>query len=322
MMLRPIWHRYIIQFEVMIRNMKNIKSKLFNRRTALFYMALPFVLLIFIFSYLPLAGWIYAFSDSMPGSANGIHFVGLDLFKRMFMKGSTFGYALRNTLIMGVLTLITTPIPVIFALSLAEVRNSKISRMVQTITSLPNFVSWVLVYGIFFMFFSSQGFVNNVLVNLGWIKEPLNVLANEKWVWVIQTLASLWKTLGWNAIIYIAALAGIDRGLYEAAEVDGAGRFAKIWNISIPGLKQTFFVLLLLAVGNILNTGFEQYYVFRNPSILNRIDVIDTYIYTQGITNMEFGYSTAVGMAKSLVSISLLMFVNSVSKKIRGETII
>lgn len=302
--------------------MKNLKSKLFNRRNTLLYMALPFVAVIFIFNYLPLGGWVYAFSDSMPGSVNGIHFVGFDLFKRMFIKGSTFRYALRNTLVMGCLILVATPIPVIFALSLAEVKNSKVSRFIQTITSLPNFVSWILVYGIFFVFFNSQGVVNNALLNLKLIDTPLEVLASEKWVWVIQTLASLWKTLGWNAIIYIAALAGIDKELYEAASVDGAGRFAKMWNISVPGLKQTFFVLLLLAVGNILNTGFEQYYVFRNPLILNKIDVLDTYIYTQGITNMEFGYSTAVGMAKSLVSILLLMLVNSFSKKIRGESII
>ena len=305
-----------------IRTMKNLKSRLFNRRTSLLYMALPFVVLIFIFSYLPLHGWIYAFSDSMPGSAKGIHFIGLRLFERMFMPGSTFIYALRNTLAMGSLILIVTPLPVIFAICLAEVRNTKASRIIQTITSLPNFVSWVLVYGIFFILFSNQGFVNTALLSLGLINEPLNVLANAKWVWVVQTLATLWKTLGWEAIIYIAALAGIDKELYEAAYMDGAGRFAKIWYVSVPGLLQTFFVLLLLAIGNILNSGFEQYYVFRNPVILNKIDVLDTYIYTQGITNMEFGYSTAVSMAKSLVSISLLMFVNYVSKKVRGISII
>ena len=305
-----------------IGTMKNLKSRLFNRRTSLLYMALPFVVLIFVFSYLPLHGWIYAFSDSMPGSAKGIHFVGLSLFKRMFMPGSTFIYALRNTLAMGSLILISTPLPVIFALCLAEVRNTKASRTIQTITSLPNFVSWVLVYGIFFIMFSSQGFVNNALLSLRLIDEPINVLANAKWVWVVQTLATLWKTLGWEAIIYIAALASIDKELYEAAYMDGAGRFAKMWYVSVPGLRQTFFVLLLLAVGNILNSGFEQYYVFRNPLILNKIDVLDTYIYTQGITNMEFGYSTAVGMAKSLVSVSLLMFVNYISKKVRGDSII
>ncbi len=299
-----------------------LKKKLWNRRMFLLYMAIPFVVLIFIFNYLPLFGWIYAFSDSMPGASGGIHFVGLSMFRRMFMKGSTFGLALRNTLIMGALILLTTPLPVVFALLLSEVKNSKISRIIQTVTSLPNFVSWVLVFGIFFAFFSSQGFVNNLLMNLNLISEPLNILANEKWVWVIQTLATLWKTLGWNAIIYIAALAGIDKEMYEAASVDGAGRFAKMLHISIPGLKETFFVLLLLNVGNILNTGFEQYYVFRNPTILNRIDVLDTYIYTQGITNMEFGYSTAVGMAKSIVSVCLLLAVNRFSKKIRGEAII
>lgn len=297
-------------------------SKLFNRRTSLLYMALPFIVIIFVFSYLPLRGWIYAFSDSMPGKISKMNFVGFEMFERMFSKGSAFGNSLRNTLVMSFLNIVVAPVPVVFALCLAEIKSTKISRVVQTVTSLPNFVSWVLVYGIFFAFFSSQGVVNSLLVNLNLIKEPLNVLANEKYVWYIQALIGIWKTLGWSAIIYIAALAGVDRELYDAAFVDGAGRFRKMLHVSIPSLSQTFFVLLLLSVGNLLNTGFEQYFVFRNPSIMDKINVLDIYIYTQGITNMEFGYATAVGMARSLVSVLLLFTVNLLSKKVRGESIV
>lgn len=288
----------------------------------LFYMALPFVILMVIFNYLPLVGWIYAFSEGMPRAIQDVQFVGLELFKRMWMKGSTFPYALRNTLIMGGMMLLTMPFPVMFALGLAEVKNARLSRVIQTVASLPNFISWILVYGIFYMFFSSQGVINQLFLHFKWISAPMEILVDEDKTWVVQTFISLWKTLGWNAIIYIAALSGIDKTLYEAADVDGAGRLAKIWYISLPELKNTFFVLLLLAVGNILNTGFEQYYVFRNPLILNKIDVLDTYIYTQGITNMEFGYATAIGMAKSIVSIGILFLVNALSKKARGESIL
>lgn len=301
---------------------KSLRSRVFNDRTSLFYMALPFVGLIFIFSYLPLYGWLYAFSDSMPGPISTMHFVGLDLFKRMFSVGSTFTSSLRNTLVMSFLQLLTTPLPIFFALLLAEIKISKVSRVIQTITSLPNFISWVLVYAIFYVFFSSQGFINSLLINLGLIKEPLNVLANDQIVWYLQTLVSIWKGLGWSAIIYIAALAGVDKELYDAAEVDGAGRFGKMIHVSLPGLMPTYFVLLLLAVGNMLNNGFEQFFVFRNPNIMNKIDVLDIYVYTQGISNMEFGYATAVGMARSIVSIILLFVVNFASKRVRGQAII
>ena len=285
-------------------------------------MTLPFIALIFIFHYLPLFGWIYAFSDSMPGKISSLHFVGLGMFKRMFSVGSAFGNSLRNSLVMSFLHILLSPVPVIFALCLAEVKNSKVSRVVQTITSLPNFVSWVLVYAVFFVFFSSQGVINTVLLDFNLIKEPLNVLANEDYAWYFQALVGLWKTTGWSAIIYIAALAGVDRELYDAANVDGAGRFGKILHVSLPGLAQTYFVLLMLSIGSLLNTGFEQFYVFRNPSVMNKINVLDVYIYTQGISNMEFGYATAVGMARSLVSILLLLTVNTLSKRVRGESLV
>jgi putative aldouronate transport system permease protein len=301
---------------------KSLSSILFNERTFLLYMSLPFVALLFIFCYLPLYGWVYSFSDSMPGPLSKMHFVGFELFRRMFTVGSTFLNSLRNTLALSILQLLTAPLSVMFALLLAEVRNSKMSRIIQTASSLPNFISWVLVYAIFFTFCSSQGFINTALINLKFIKEPLNILANDQIVWYFQTLVSVWKGLGWAAIIYIAALAGVDRELYDAAEVDGAGRFRKMIHVSLPGLLPTFFVMLLLSIGNILNGGFEQFYVFRNPNIINKIDVLDIYVYTQGITYMEFGYATAVGMAKSLVSIVLLFGVNFVSKKVRGQAII
>jgi putative aldouronate transport system permease protein len=292
----------------------------------LFLMALPFVALIFVFSYLPLWGWVYSFFNFQISKSFfdifSQKFVGLSFFSRMFSPGSMFMGSLINTLAMSGLALLVSPLPIIFALFLAEIRNSALSRTIQTITSLPNFISWILVYGFCFAMFSSQGVMNTILTNLHLINSPLNVLANAKIVWGFQTLLNLWKTIGWSAIIYIASLAGVDRELYDAAEVDGANRFGKMLHISVPGLMPTFIVLLILSVGNLVNVGFEQYFVFRNPIITEKIDVLDIYIYTQGLTNMEFSYATAVGMYKSLVSILLLFGVNAISKKAVGRSII
>lgn len=304
-------------------NRKSLNNRLLSRKLKLFYMALPFFALLILFYYLPLYGWIYSFFDSLPGTpVKEMNFIGLKFFERMFTPGSTFGYSLRNTLVMSFLQLITAPLPVIFALFLSEMKNKKSSKLIQTVTSLPNFISWPLVYAIFFTFFNSQGVVNSLLMSLNLISEPLNILANENNVWYVQTLVITWKTIGWYAIIYIASLSGIDGSLYDAADVDGAGRFGKMWHVSVPGIMPTFVVLMLLSVGNLLNSGFEQYWVFRNPVISQKIDVLDIYIYNQGLVNMEIGYATAVGMARSLVSIFLLFLVNYTARKANGQSIL
>lgn len=299
-------------------HVRHLKTKI-----KLFLMALPFIAFIFIFGYFPLHGWIYAFFKELPGTPiKDMHFAGLDLFKRMFIPGSTFLNSLRNTLVMSLINLATSPLPMIFALFLAEIRNAKVARVIQTVASLPNFISWVLVFGIFFSFFSSQGVINDWLVNLHIIKEPLNVLGNADIVWWLQPLVvSNWKTVGWGAIIYMAALSGLSKEVYDAAEVDGAGRFGKMWYVSLPGLMPTFIVLLVIQIGYILNIGFEQFYVFRNPTVIPKIDTLDVYIYVQGIQHMEINYAIAVGMARSLVSISLLLIVNNIAKKVNGKPI-
>ena len=194
--------------------------------------------------------------------------------------------------------------------------------MVQTGTSIPNFISWVLVYSIVFMLLSSEGSaLNNILLGLGLVKEPVNPLTNVKHAWFIQVAIGAWKTLGYNAIIYLSAISSIDQELYQAADVDGANTWQKIVHVTVPGLLSTFFVLLLLAISNMLSNGFDQYWLLGNGMTWDKLEVFDTYVYRMGIKNMEYSLATAMGIFKSVVSIILLSFANWASRRLRGESI-
>ena len=194
--------------------------------------------------------------------------------------------------------------------------------MVQTGTSIPNFISWVLVYSIVFMLLSSKSSaLNNILMGLGLVKEPVNPLTNAKHAWLIQVAIGAWKTLGYNAIIYLSAITSIDQELYQAADVDGANTWQKIVHVTVPGLLSTFFVLLLLAISNMLSNGFDQYWLLGNGMTWDKLEVFDTYVYRMGIKNMEYSLATAMGIFKSVVSIILLSFANWASKRLRGESI-
>lgn len=293
----------------------------------LFFMALPFLILAFIFSYLPLYGWIYAFYDYSP--ALGISqspYVGLKWFTAMFtneIQRSEIVRVMRNTFGVNLLGLMTSVVPVIFAIFLMEIKSNWYKKTVQILTTLPNFISWILVYSFVFMLFSvHNGFVNQVLMNLGWISEPINFLASDSHIWLKITILGLWKGLGWGAILYIAAIAGIDQELYDAAKVDGAGRFKLMWHVTVPGLMPTFFVLLMLSISGFISAGFDQFFVFQNAVNASHIEVLDLYVYNIGIAKSGFSYSTAVSILKSLVSIALLFGANRLSKIVRGETII
>lgn len=194
--------------------------------------------------------------------------------------------------------------------------------MVQTGTSIPNFISWVLVYSIVFMLLSSESSaLNNILMGLGLVKEPVNPLTNAKHAWLIQVAIGAWKTLGYNAIIYLSAITSIDQELYQAADVDGANTWQKIVHVTVPGLLSTFFVLLLLAISNMLSNGFDQYWLLGNGMTWDKLEVFDTYVYRMGIKNMEYSLATAMGIFKSVVSIILLSFANWASKRLRGDSI-
>lgn len=289
----------------------------------LLLMAIPFVLFVFAFSYVPLSGWILAFFDYEPGIAlSHTQFVGLKFFELMLHDNGNMFRVLRNTLVMSFLYILCSPLPVLFAIMLTEVPSKAFRKLVQTTTTLPNFISWIIVYSLAFSIFSSDGLLNRVLISWGIIHAPTNILGNGSAVWLFQTALGVWKSLGWNAIIYLAAIAGIDSELYDAASVDGAGRFSRIIHVTIPGISSTFFVLLLLSVSNLLSLGLDQYLVFYNSMVADRIEVIDYYVYRIGLLTNDYSYATAIGIFKTVVSIALLFSINGVSKKIRGESLI
>jgi len=297
------------------------KKKMNKQRWVLLGMVLiPFAALV-TFAYVPIWGWLIAFFKYSPGRPLfSSPFVGLDNFKRLF-QGTQFLNVLRNTLALSFLSLAMSPVPLIFAILLNECRGKFFKRFIQTAASLPNFISWVIVYSIFFMFLSVEdGFINTWLINLGLVDKRISFLTNSNMVWPLQTFIALWKSMGWSAIVFLAGIAGIDQELYQAAEVDGAGRFGKIWHITLPGLMPTFTILLILSVGGILSNGFSQYWMFWNPLINNQIQVIDIYVVRMGIEQFNFSFATAVGIFKTIVSVILLVSVNSIAKRISGGT--
>ncbi len=292
----------------------------------LFLMILPFLILVFLFSYFPLHGWIYALYDyRAPLKLSQCEFVGLKWFKALFSNPTQVSQlivVLKNTFAMSLLGIATSFLPVLFAIFLNEIKVKWFRNLVQTLTTIPNFISWTLVYSIAFCLFSTTGMFNTVLQNLGIISEPLKILDSGQHVWLQMLLWSTWKGLGWGAIMYLAAITGIDQEMYDAAKVDGAGRWQIIRNITIPSLMPTYFVMLMLSVANFLNNGMDQYYVFQNSFNRDSIQVLDLYVYNIGMTGRSMSLATAVGVMKSLVSVTLLMIVNFVSKKTRGEGLV
>jgi putative aldouronate transport system permease protein len=296
------------------------------RGLRLFFMLLPFIVLVFFLSYLPLSGWLYSLYYYKPGLPIGPdNFVGLENFRMIIQDRYAVEdilRVLRNTFAMSLIGLLTSPLPMVFAIFLNEISHIAYRKIIQTVTTIPNFISWVLVYAVAYAMFSvDDGFINRALVQFGFIDHGIAFLAGRDHVWLGMWLWGTWKGLGWSAIMYIAALMSIDQELYEAARVDGAGRFACIWYITIPGLLPTYFVLLILSVANFINNGMEQYFVFQNPMNKGWIEVLDLYVYNQGFVGINYSYSIAVGILKSLVSLVLLFLANGASKLFRKESI-
>lgn len=301
------------------KTMPPLKKRKYDEK--LFLLALPFIIFVFAIYYVPLFGWVFAFFKYIPGiSLLQAKFVGLDNFIFM-LNDYNIVRVLRNTLVMSFLGILASPLPIILAIMLTEVRSSKFKRIVQTTTTLPHFISWIIVYSLAFSIFSAEGLANYILSTLN-IDSTVQVLGNERMVWIFMELLNLWKGLGWSAIIYLAAIAGIDSEQYEAAMIDGAGRFRTIWHITIPGVAPTFLVLMLLRVSNMLNTGLDQYLMFYNSMVADKIEVLDYYVYRMGIIVADYSYGTAVGMFKSVVAIILLFTVNAFAKRVRGNSIV
>ena len=304
-----------------IQNAKTIKIRKPKKKWQLLLMALPFLLFVVLFNYVPLMGWIYAFFNYRPGIAlTASPFVGLKYFIMFLTDRYDMANVMKNTIIFALLGYLVSPLPMVFAIMLNEVRSPKYKKLVQTVSTMPHFVSWVIVYSLAFTLFSSDGVLNDALKALG-LAGKTNILADAKSVYWFQMALGQWKGLGWSSIIYLAAIAGIDQELYEAASIDGAGRMRRIMHITVPSLMPTFVVLLILSIGNFVNVGLEQYMVFKNNVTAANIEVLDLYVYRIGLTNNDYSYGVAIGIMKSVVSIVLLFIANILSKRVRGESI-
>ena len=250
----------------------------------------------------------------------GSKWVGFDKFVTLFTN-DIFLKAVRNTFVIGVMYLVfSTVFAILFAVILNEVRSKQAKKLVQTISYLPHFLSWIIVTGIVFDVLSlDTGILNQILVALKILPQPINWMAYPDKFWWIVTFANLWKETGWNSIIYLATISSINPDLYEAAEIDGAGRLRKIWHVTLPGIKSTIFVLLIINIGNLLNTTFEIPYLLGNDLILSVSQTIDVYVLKYGISQNDYSLGTAAGIFKSLVSIAIIFIANKVAKKMGEE---
>ena len=301
----------------MRNDLKLVPSK--KKQWSLFFIALPLMIYVFAFRYIPLMGWYFAFIEYRIGTPiMNCDFVGLGNFKAMFSNPAFFR-ALKNTMIFSGIKYALLFLPPVFAIMFNEIQNDRYRKVVQTMTTLPHFISWIIVYGLMWALFSTEGAVNRVLAVFG-TKQSL--LTDRNNVYLFQTCLSVWKGLGWDAIVYVAAIAGIDQQLYEAAAIDGAGYFKRAIHITLPGIMPTMVVLLLLGVANIISNGMDQYFLFQNALIYNKIETLELYTYKQGIKLMDYSYASAVDITKSIVSITLLFSTNFIAKKIRGNSIV
>ena len=303
--------------------MKSFQDRKKVRGYKEFLYILPFIILVAVFSYYPLYGWVYAFFDYKPPFPLSMdQFVGFKWFKSMVdnpVKIAQLWKVLRNTFAISGLSLLFSWFPMIFAVFLNEIKCKPFKKFVQTVTTLPNFISWVLVYSIAYCIFNSTGVVNAVLMNLGLIDSPQLFLQSSEHVWLKMWLWLTWKNAGWAAIMYIAAISGIDEELNEAAKVDGASRMQIIRHITIPSLLPTYFVLVVINLANFLSNGMEQFYVFQNAFNKEYIQVLDLYVYNLAMGSGGYSLSTAISMFKSLVSVLLLCATTGISKLVRGE---
>ena len=282
-------------------------------------MLLPMVFII-VFKYFAYTGLSVAFLDYKIGKGYaGSKFVGLKIFEKVF-KHRDFTKAVVNTLLLNVLDLIFSfPMPIILALLLNEIRVKWFKRTTQTLLYLPHFLSWIIVTGILHDALSGTGIVNELLLKFGILDQPLNFFAHPKFFWPIVAFANVWKETGWNAIIYLSAITSIDPSLYEAANIDGAGRWQRIRYITLPGIRPTIMILLLMNVGNVLNAGFEIQYLLGNGLVQSVAQTIDIYVLKWGISQNDFAIGTAAGIFKSFVSIVLVVIANEIAKRTGDE---
>lgn len=298
---------------------KRSAAKEFKKHWMLYIMILPGLAYFIIFKYMPMGGLIIAFQDYFPFTGIlGSNFVGLKHFTRFFSE-DTFLMLMRNTLVLfGMNLVFSFPIPIILALMLNEVRSKSFKKSVQTIIYLPHFMSWVIVVSIFYVLLTTEGgAINNILESLGF--ERVFFLTSKEWLRPLYVFQNIWKTSGWGSIIYLAALTGVDEQLYEAAELDGAGRFKKIWHITLPAIRPIIVTMFILRIGDVLELGFDHMFLLMNSINREVAQIFDTYVYTAGIVNGQLSFSTAVGIFKSLIGLLLVVFANALAKKFGEE---
>ncbi|ANA78830.1 sugar ABC transporter permease [Paenibacillus glucanolyticus] len=289
------------------------------REKYLYVLALPGLLFFLIFKYFPIWGLALAFQNYSPYLGFwGSEWVGLKYFYDFFTNPD-FLLLFRNTMAISLLNIMFFfPVPIVLSLLINEVRSLKFKKTIQTIIYLPHFLSWVIIAGICFIILGqSDGIINKIIVELG--GQPIGFLTEPNYFWGLLTAQSIWKEAGWGTIIFLAALAGINQDLYEAAQIDGANRWKQMLNVTLPGIKSTIIVLLILRLGQVMEVGFEQVYLMMSSPVSHVADVFDTYVYRTGIQNGRFSYATVVGIFKSVVGLLLVVMANRLAKKFGEE---
>ncbi|MBR1640274.1 MAG: sugar ABC transporter permease [Treponema sp.] len=294
-------------------------------------MALLGIIWMIIFNYIPMYGILIAFKKNF--------FITTPLFSKKFFttpwatnhgfqhfleffKDDDFFNVMGNTLGISLLKLaFNFTLPIVFALLLNEVKNLKFKKAIQTITYMPHFLSWVVLGGILTTWLGESGLFNELLIKMGILKEGISFLAYPKYFWAITVISDLWKELGWSAIIYLAAISGIDQEMYEAAKVDGASRWKQIWTITLPSIAPTVTIMFILAVGGLLNSNFDQILVLNNPLNAPRSSVIDIFVYQTAMRGMRYSYASAIGLFKSVIAFILLFIANQITKKLNDTAL-
>lgn len=302
-------------------------ARRFIRQWDLQIMVIPAIIMIIIFSYIPMWGVLTAFQDYSPAKGFfGSDWVGLKHFK-MFFNAPEFWQIMRNTIVISLLKLfVAFPAPIVLALMLNEVKNAFFKRFVQTVSYLPHFISWVIVSGFVISLLSvDNGSVNILLQKLNIIDEPVHWLSIPEYFWSILISSGIWKDIGFGAIVYLAAITGVDPHMYEAASIDGAGRMRQLVSITIPAIAPVIIIFLILQVGQILNAGFEEILLLTNQGqnvVLRPVsETIDTYVYRVGIENYRYSYATAAGLFKGVISVGLLVIANWIARKLGDSSL-
>ena len=283
------------------------------------FLVLPLLFLL-VFRYLPMLGNVIAFRRFRPGgNPFGDEWVGFYYFE-MFIQNQQFWQVFWNTVILGLLTLaICFPLPIVFALLLNELRSRRFKRLVQTVSYLPHFMSIVIVAGLVLQLTSINGTVNQIVEAFG--GDPVAFMQQPEWFRTIYVSSEVWQTVGWGTILYLAALTTIDDQLYEASRIDGANRWQQTWHITLPGIRPTMMVLLILNIGSFMAVGFEKVLLLQNPLVYSTGDVISTYLYRVGIQSAQFSYGTAIGLFEAVIGLVLVLSANGLSRRLTGASL-